>query len=148
MEDLVTIETGKLAKEKGFDEPCVAFYDSYNGANHLFLTTRVKSTFLGKMLNIIPERIFVNHSHLEYVEGNNTTLAPTQAQLQKWLRDEHKLRVFVTQGISGNFNFEIYKWNYDNQIGKWERIGNISSVATYEDALEKGLINALNLIEL
>lgn len=73
--------------------------------------------------------------------------APSQTDLQEWLREKHMIRVYPTHGVSGNFNFEIYIWDKPNTFGKWTRIGNISSSASYEGALEKGLFAGLELIK-
>ena len=71
---------------------------------------------------------------------------PTQSELQTWLRDIHNIRVYAIHGCTGTFNFEIYIWDKPNNIGKWTRIGNISSFERFEEALEQGLIEALKLI--
>src|SRR4051812_29785757 len=119
-EQYISFETAKLAKEKGFDE----FNNVYWDKNKIVWTTQTNDKINR------PEHYYIN----------------TQSLLQKWLREKHKIRVFATHSSIGTFNFEIYKWNYDNQIGKWERIGNISSFSTYEEALEEGLKQGLNLI--
>jgi len=121
-EKRVDFETAKLAKEKSF---LIPNYFQYWYSSE------------GKLKEII-----ISEPKLDW------TQAPTQSMLQAWLRDEHKIRVFVKQGVSGNFNFEIYTLSeVPNQIGKWERIGNIVSSDTYELALEKGLELGLNLIK-
>lgn len=57
------------------------------------------------------------------------------SRCQKWLRDEHKIKVISLHSISGKDNYEIRKWNYDNDRGEWERIGHIQSFDTYEETL-------------
>ncbi len=93
IEELISFETAKLAKEKGFNEQCSA---------------------------------------------------PTQSLLQKWLREVHNIHVNVSYGLT--FTFKIngdLKGNdyvdYSNIEEYWSR--------TYEEALEKGLIEGLKLIE-
>ena len=124
-EQLVSFETAKLAKEKGFNEQCLECYTDKetvyqnNNENILFTNTQLLTNFYS---------------------------APTQSLLQKWLREVHMIRVYPTHSTSGSFNFEIYIWDKPNNTGKWSRIGNISSSKTYEEALEKGLFQALKLI--
>lgn len=75
---------------------------------------------------------------------------PTQEFLQKWLREECKVRVFVKNSASGEFTYEIYIVNpiVEERIGRpWERKYYYKSFATYEEALEKGLIESLKLVE-
>ncbi|MCK9429206.1 MAG: hypothetical protein M0R17_04320 [Candidatus Omnitrophica bacterium] len=69
-------------------------------------------------------------------------------EIQKWVREVHKIKVLPTHSPSGMYNFEIYKWNFDNTKGIWERIGHIIHYETYELALEEGLKEALTLIEI
>ena len=106
-EELITFETAKLAKEKGFDIEVLNHY------NHEYSYDKAE--------------IFqddVKNSELESYEYS----APTQALLQKWLREVHEINVI-------RVNFEI-KSDIDMCTHK-----------TYEQALEKGLIEALKLIE-
>lgn len=129
MEDKrISFETAKLAKEKGF-KPETEW-------NPKYVTGYLEDQ--------------ENHKLTEFKEENwdiqGYYLAPTLTIIHKWLMNNYKIRVYPTHGASGEFNYEIRKWNYDNQIGRWERFGHISSVTTYDEALELGLIHGLNLI--
>lgn len=106
-EEIISFETAKLAKEKGFDWNVNSHY-SYDG-EHIY--HHFKSDFR----------------------------APTQSLLQKWLRDQHKI------------HFEIYKsFSYWICWVKILKTGHSFTVSknsdTYEQALEAGLLHALNLI--
>jgi hypothetical protein len=68
-------------------------------------------------------------------------------EIQKYLREVHKIKVLVTHSPSGMYNYEIYKWDFNNDKGIWERIGNISHYETYELALNEGLKHSLTLIK-
>lgn len=142
MEKLVKFETAKLAKEKGFD------WKSLNNYNTEKELTGFSGYYLmvGYNKNSKVHLVDTNSEEFEYPDV--LCIAPTQTSLQKWLREVHMIRVFPKQGASGNFNFEIYIWDKPNNIGKWTRIGNISSSGSYEEALEKRLYKALTLIEL
>lgn len=64
---------------------------------------------------------------------------PTQSLLQKWLREVHNLYVAVPY----IWAYKIFNIQKDND----EDLGNsIISYASYEEALEAGLIEALKLI--
>jgi len=126
-ETLITFETAKLAKEKGFklDYPT----ECYN-----------KDGSICMHYNAFSERITGKpRPQILYI-------APTQSLLQKWIRDEHMIRVFPHQGVSGNFKVDIFTYPIPNKIGKWERFNNIQSYNTYEEALEAGLYQTLLLL--
>ena len=84
-EKLISFETGKLAKEKGFNIIDVHAYYHIN------------------------EGYTLGHA-LCYSEVNeqedNLLLAPTQGLLQKWLREVHNINVFM------NFKPNIKKWDF------------------------------------
>lgn len=120
-EQLITFDTAKLAKEKGFN-----ISSSVDGIGSSIYTVS------GKLSNTIFTGNFI--------------YAPRQSFLQKWLREEHKIRIFPYQGVSGNFKVDIFTYPVPNNIGKWERFNNIQSYNSYEEALEIGLQEALKLI--
>lgn len=136
-EELITFETAKLAKEKGFDELSSRKYDinskeilevSYWEGNGDVTTIAVKN---------------------ENIEDDEV-LAPTQSLLQKWLREEYNIQLCL-QPLYGGDKIE------GRQIG-WlcytpyndEEFNNLPSISlseyTYEEALEEGLQEALKLI--
>ena len=119
-EQLISFELAKLAKEKGFIEEVFSMY-----AQNDTLST--------------DETVYNFNSRAGYS-------APTQSLFQKWLREIHLLRVFVDQSAQEIFRWAIYRWNYNNNIGRWERIAQPLSYDTYEEALEAGLKEALKLI--
>lgn len=132
-EQLISFETAKLAKEKGFDEEC----------NHSFNKTKVI-------------RQECNRNYLFFLPECS---APTQSLLQKWLREEHQLYVMIE---------ETHTYALRTQIGFYAKIVTPSGEdefdehgfrfikklfydtwfdSTYENALEKGLEEALKLIK-
>lgn len=105
-------------KELGFDEPCFGYY--YN--RELSFGART--------------------SYGEVVE------APTFSQCFRWFRDKHKLKADVTHATSnGGYTYTIWKWNFDNNVGKWERIGVINSWFTYEEAELECLKKLIQIIK-
>ena len=118
-ETLISFETAKLAKKKGFGwfgfGECEKFY--YPPTKEL---TR-------------------NH------RGENYP-APTQSLLQKWLREVHEIHInintFYFEDL-GKYGYEV-----EDIIHKEGWVVMSNTAGTYEEALEKGLQKALKLIKL
>jgi len=117
MEDqLISFDTAKLAKEKGLTYDEVGQSYSYNG---------------------------------EFTYGRNDEHfypAPTQSVLQKWLREEKNWFIGIELQL-GKFAFHSYNIITPNK--NWDDIiesGGNFIYDNYEDALEAGLISALNLL--
>jgi hypothetical protein len=132
-DELISFETAKLAKEKGF---------------------KLQSNPFGYVTK------FYNHNTgalLSYGRTGRTDIskayyAPTQSLLQKWLREKHKINVksnylpnipgyrclFVpmTDKISAKEKYKLFSKYYG-----------IINYDTYEEALEAGLQEALKLIQ-
>jgi hypothetical protein len=127
-EQLITFETAKLAKEKGFDGMCYGGYYRYNtDKNPIWLHT--DGTF--KSLS------YRNRSTIT----KDITLAPTQSLLQKWLRKIHIIHVEVIwlDTLSDIYVYRILT------VGYGIRPDSIH-YSSYEEALEAGLIEALKII--
>lgn len=95
MEDqLITFETAKLAKEKGFDEPCIYMYND----DKEVISTKIGMNF-----------------HPNYY---GTISCPTQSLLQRWLREIHKLNIEIRIVQGGTWTFHVltdtYKSIYSN----------------------------------
>ena len=114
-EKLISYETAKLAKEKGFDWPVNRTYNK------------------SEKLDDFDE---YDASLSNYNEWNNFTSAPTQSLLQKWLRELHKIHIDISPFYyKGNFiswNLRIHNTYYKDKYN------------TYEEALEYGLKECLN----
>ena len=125
MEDtLITFETAKLAKEKGFpQEPNKLKIPYYN----------YKGEFKGDVKDWL--RKYLRKEDTSDVESVS---APTQSLLAKWLREEHNIHLIAYK----NINIDGYDWCYITTDG----ITNINSYKTYEEAYEIGLQEALKLI--
>ena len=80
-DELITFETAKLAKEKGFDELCYAFYGE-TGIIDNFYYDSVCSFDELLINNVILDRS---------IEHEKAYLAPTQSLLQRWLRVVHNM---------------------------------------------------------
>lgn len=108
-EELISLETAKLAKEKGFNE---------------------------NNLHPLSHRIFQWSD-----EDQKEFMFVTQSLLQKWLRDEKGYYITIST-VDGNNWMAAYNsklnTSYTLLLGQW---------SAYEEALEQGLIKALELIK-
>lgn len=90
-EGFVPFEESLELKELGFDEPCLAFWDAYNGMSHLFFKKRAKAHWLVRLFSKEDEGVIsYNQDSLEYFE-NGFCLAPTFSQAFAWFRENHSL---------------------------------------------------------
>lgn len=137
-EQLISLKTAKLAKEKGFNLSSPAFYGCDNpssgNSNQLIWRTWVTLNNLGDE---------------ESQEGTFIYSAPYQHMLQKWLREEHK--IFLTVHFISSSNYIYYRYYvrkldrashhfFDQKFGEWQ-------IISWEDTLEEGLYESLKLIE-
>ena len=123
-EQLISFETAKLAKEKGFYEPCF-YYFSLEGDEKEFIEDGYYFKSLG--------------------ENGRLILRPTQSLLQKWLREVHNIDITILiRGIS-DYDVVVHK---DRNL-KFEKtifITYENKKIVYEEALEIALKQSLKLI--
>lgn len=125
MEDqLISFETAKLAKEKGFELNSICYF---------------------QLLQNRPLRymLVVEEGEGDYVneDPENRIAVCTQSLLQRWLRETHLLFVYITPKWEGD-NKKDTRWRHNNSYESAKTLYN-----TYEEALEAGLIEALNYIK-
>jgi len=148
MEDtLITFETAKLAKEKGFKEYCFSYYD---------LKGTKKDNYLENGSSTDVEfRVDLEDLLDNWNKGiQNTYSAPTQSLLAKWLREVHKIHITVDpiynkEGTEvEHYEFMVFTNNKSKTNALLDRLnGSYDKYKTYEQALEEGLQTALNLIK-
>lgn len=108
--DIVKFETAKALKEAGFDLECEL--------NYCLESYKLYRFRLGIIRNVC---------------------APTQALVQKWLREKHNMILTIDYGpLSQKYSYEIYHNNID--------MGGEYINGTYEEALEMGISEAVKLI--
>jgi hypothetical protein len=139
--EFVPYEQALALKELGFDEPCIAFYDAYNGDSHLFFKLRGKSHWLLRVINAIRNKqeqsvIETSQYHLEYLEGDNAVLAPLKQQAFSWFREKHGILIDFTSHTPTQYDFYIL---YLNET-KYLTSGVYSSYGEMELACLKKLI--------
>ncbi len=161
-EILITFQVAKLAKEKGFSEYGYYFYTEEDGLCSIDSDGDILNIY-DENLNQIDYRYDSNGDFWFNDEGDvfytpEKYLAPTQSLLAKWLREEHNIHIKIDDFIDDKTGIE---WDYEIVIigtdldEKGNYIPLISydmnnsierKFKTYEEALELGLLEALNLI--
>lgn len=134
-EQLISFETAKLAKEKGFN---------------------IKTLFAYNLLGVT-NNSFKIHRKKDFDEFSNTfCFTPTQSLLQKWLREEHEIHIEISYGKDKTnvwFNPNIYSLikpqdgdDLDCYNDSYAELVELNQYDSYEEALEAGLLEALKLI--
>ena len=122
---LVSIETARLAKEKGF------IWDTPNMVNN------------NDVLFGIPHSTYpiatMNHNAFK---KQNFTSVPAQSVLQYWLMDRHNIVVWLKPSNNSYDEWSVY---IDDGFGRHLMDENLY-VKGYDNALEEGLKKALELI--
>ncbi len=134
-EQLISLETAKLAKEKGFNLNSPAFYGCDNPSS-------------GREPNQLVLREWENWVNFgnedSPQEGTAIYSASTQSLLQKWLREVHDIHIEVLiyedEGIK-SFECTIYSKLVE------EEVYDEKTYPTYEEALEQALIESLKVIK-
>ena len=156
-EDLISFETAKLAKEKGFGEnPYLQLYTYYDLKGKLYNEEDCIGTTMGESSVYSWSDSVSRDSVKAYISGvdyslDEYVLAPTQSLLQKWLREVHNLHIYIdtTSSFDG---METHRSKYKSHVKvpftpfKWTT-GHYYLGDTYEEALEIGLQEALKLIK-
>lgn len=157
-EELISFETAKSAKEKGFDLTTYTAYiggkfhkneDEPNGYDGYDLASKENWNKNGWLFKKDGSSCFGCQNNPRYFEACS---APTQSLLHRWLREAHEINIEATYLP----NRKVYKSLFvpmDTSISNRIKYnpgskyyGNIDH-KTYEEALEEGLFEALKLIE-
>ena len=160
-EQLVSFETAKLAKEKGFDLETSKFYLSdktlitafedskgneaeyYFDADSFLENWNRKGWLVTKECNM---GFGVTEGKNGYMQGFS---APTQSLLQKWLREKYKIHLVIIPTVEGYFTYKLLDIHCDpeNKI-ETSPYSDVCSTDfdTYEQALEAGMQKALMAI--
>lgn len=139
-EELVTLETAKLLKEKGFKEDVSVFYE---------LVCEEGS---------YEYELFESYDAQNYNASVYSFSAPTQYIAQKWLRETKNLHVLSIPKVVESYNkigevvkteVEFYYWDIYIVGDRHKHIVQdfvTNQFSTYEEALEDGIQKALKLI--
>ena len=140
-EQLISFETAKLAKEKGFNIGC----------KNKYVETLEHALEMGRggdcTFPHIPTRVLTNSSYEKWDIVHCD--APTQSLLAKWLREVHKINIFISSKTIENKTIFIPHGRTIPDTIKNNLIVDIIQYCTnntYEEALEIALFEALKLI--
>ena len=135
-----SLETAKLAKDKGFDWETTCFY------------TKNKTPYLTRGVEYVSDRDVVtnwNDGMGCYPTKAEEVLcsAPEQVLLLKWLREVHNIHVSAFPVYSNKWYHTISHISIEEPIKqvKGPPYNPADAVLTYEEAMEKGLYGALEL---
>lgn len=134
-EQLITLKTAKLAKQKGFAESCYHFYSK--GINDSNLKVPYEYSF----------RVNANTFQADNFGYGQTWSAPSQSLLQRWLREVHLININC-MWQNGYYELLFSKkvkynhWDLGEDAKKAEAVKH----STYELCLEAGLYEALKLL--
>ena len=147
MEDtLITFETAKLAKDKGFKEKVIYYYHLHDDLKKPLLINEVE-ILLKNYKTPYEVRRDWNTISTEFGYTENFS-APTQSLLAKWLREEHNIHFEIKPIFDVKDNLKPYHISViKNPSGKDFEYEIVGSLDTYEETLEIGLQEALKLIK-
>lgn len=130
-EEIISFETAKLAKEKGF---------SLNETTGIrFFCDRDKNEILMDTGSLADA-----YSEIFYDETEDL-LAPTQSILQRWLREKHLLHIIISPSF-GHVIVRLKSVEGKNN-GRFDDFKSEQGFNSYEKALESALQSALKLIK-
>lgn len=154
-EPVVSFETAKLAREKGFEDVigtgCGKSYYTYDGKLNGSVVDELSEYFRLK------KEEGLEHSQAEEKNTKKSVSAPAQTLLQKWLREKHNI-IVIPNYIYISCGADQYgplcdKLRYDVDELCMKVDGYFITIPltpnlfdTYEEALEEGLREALNMI--
>ena len=137
-EELISFETAKLAKEKGFD-----IY-----VNQIFKIAKKDNAFWNIKKGDIQEHGVLKLKNQNIIEDLFWEIyaRPTQSLLQKWLREKHNLHIVIKPHYN---SVQKRRW-YSYAVIELIKTGHViqkNGCLTYEDALEEALQEALKYIK-
>ena len=142
-EQIISFEVAKLAKEKEFDEYCFRGYKVNTkkliSISDIDFEEVIHQRDLGNDHSVFEELFFKNSQ----VINNYSITAPTQSLLQKWLREKHELSIEV---FSDEARWEVIVEKLPSYSAHDSEYSTDDKFNTYEEALERGLKQALKLI--
>jgi hypothetical protein len=147
-EQLVSFETARLVKEKGFGiETEYKFYNEKETSYRNYADWDIREEG-GYSIITVPRKTgqLKKDLHIKFIEEEFP--APTQSLLQKWLREVHGIYVESYHDYDPkDKSFQFYtNWGFyqGNPAGGYDEYNDWK---TYEEALEFGLKEGLKLIK-
>lgn len=129
VEELISLETAKLAREVGFNVDTKLCYIEGHKEELFPVSNDFKLQYHTDIHN--------------FNDSNGYYSAPTQSILQKWIRIEHELHIRIDHN---RFKNPQCKWGYNIEMMMHSPTAMKFGLKTYEAALEAGLLEALIII--
>jgi hypothetical protein len=127
-DQLISLETAILAKEKGYNQNPYKTANAYGPEFKDGSNVHLRSSSL-------------------FNPDSNTAVAPTQSLLQKWLREVHDTHITIYCFAQDGWGFDIAGAGLKQKPNNWaDHTPHKRGFSNYEKALEQGLIEALKLI--
>lgn len=143
-DELVTLETAKLLKEKKFNLGVQSSYTEYlmtHKSDNPSFRTKKGEVELDGSFYFINDNILCDNSNKNFI----MYAAPTQSLAARWLREIHGLQVYVSSNTkNGEGKYKDYV-AYVN--GAYLNDARDEEYDTYEKAMEFGLYFALTQIK-
>lgn len=134
-EQLISFETAKLAKEKGFNGTCYNFYPDWDNSD-------LKNCFEVGVSNTKDKSLIRGYGDI--------LLVPTQSLLQKWLREVYNIDIMIMpfqDAIDSNIILYQYFVLSDCSLEEYnDGFNRRKCYNIYEESLEKALQESLKLI--
>lgn len=132
-EQLISFDTAKLSKEKGFNNSIYGYYINQN------------RWFFNEGENCFYDWDYEIEAEVEFKEATKNLIPrPSQSLLSKWLREEHNIHIEIL--LSDNQPWDKFYYRI-MQIGKYFSLSHDGIYSSsYEESLEIGLQKALELI--
>lgn len=123
-EDYVSFETAKLLKEKGFDEATNRYYNAQCDQ-----IRTVSDTFMWH---------WNNEEFVKRVLMDGAIAIPTLQMTMKWLREVHKLHIWIAHKLKQNKGLPWYYEIHNIETGTVVKIGDVV-YGSYEVACEAAI---------
>lgn len=142
---LITFETAKLAKEKGFKTDLLWYSEDGNIVRFpYFVNFQTGDNEDNRVTKFVRDALDRDGMSYDYSPVSDPIYyyAPTKSLLQKWLREEYGIHIEISR------DEDKWKYNlYSIKQGNRHIPRGFKTYSTYEKALEAGLVEALKLIK-
>lgn len=146
----VDSKIAKILKEKLFNEPCIGFYEYWDIDKSIRFKKFSEMGHYDLFSSFDKGRYVIacpTSERPNYFELDGVYQRPLITQVIEWLDDAHKIRVDLTHANSnGAYKYTIWRWNFDNNVGNWEKIDYINSFTDKNERTNKAIESALKLI--
>ena len=131
-DELISFETAKLAKDRGFDLDVRHFYPEWDDVGE-------------ELYSCIGQGIgeFISDDESTTRGYGDVTRVSTQSLLQRWLRENHVFVISVEPCVFTDFHTYIFFVRHGEKLGRVISSKEMLEHNTYEEALEEALKESL-----